>query len=120
MTASGDGEHVLLVVDDDDDLRSVLVEVLSDEGYTVKAAASGTEALALLQTIRPCMILLDLMMPGLSGWEVVAELEKDPSLATIPVCILSAVAAQAPSRSVATLQKPVPLPALLDAVAQHC
>ncbi|HUS65054.1 MAG TPA: response regulator [Kofleriaceae bacterium] len=108
------------MVDDDDDLREVLVEVLTDAGYTVEAAASGLEALALLTTLRPCLILLDLMMPGLSGWEVVETLQKDPVLAAIPVCILSAVAEQAPEVSVSRLQKPVPLPVLLDAVAQHC
>lgn len=74
----------ILVVDDDIHIGNMLEEILTKEGYGVTRAYSGTETLLLLSQIRPDLILLDLMLPGLSGEEVL------PKTKGIPVIVLSA------------------------------
>jgi CheY-like chemotaxis protein len=80
-----------LIVDDDPAILDGLAEYLGHDGYWVVGAADGTEALALLNSgVRPDVIVLDLLMPGMDGWDFrMAQLNK-PSLATIPVVIISA------------------------------
>lgn len=75
---------VIAVVDDDVDIGNMIEEVLTAEGYTVLRAYSGTEARMLFQHQRPDLILLDLMLPGLSGEELLAE------ITGIPVIVVSA------------------------------
>ena len=85
----------VLVVDDDRALREGLVELARMEGFSARAASNGLEALTLLnQGLRPLVILLDLGMPGLNGWEVVEALSHDASLAGIPVAIMSGIVAE--------------------------
>ncbi len=85
------GRPLILVVDDDADLRDALGEILLDDGYRVAAAANGREALDLLHAgLRPALILLDLRMPVCSGWQFREEQLGDPSLASIPVMVISA------------------------------
>jgi CheY-like chemotaxis protein len=89
--SSGAGTNgLVLVVDDDDDVRSVLVDVLSTEGYEVIAARNGREALRVAASARPALIILDLMMPVMSGWEFLVHQRADPRLAEIPVLAMSA------------------------------
>lgn len=76
----------ILIVDDDASINDMISEALADEGYTVHKAYSGTEALMLLEQIRPDLILLDLMLPGLAGEELL------PRLKDIPVIVVSAKA----------------------------
>jgi CheY-like chemotaxis protein len=84
------GPYVLLV-DDDDDLRQCLVDVLEDEGFLTQTASSGREALELLQNPElPGLILLDLMMPDLNGWQFYERKQADPRLAGIPVLVVTA------------------------------
>ena len=80
----------VLVVDDDDIIRGSLTDALVDEGYELRGAAHGQEALAVLTDWRPDVILLDLMMPVMDGWTFRAEQQKHPEHAEIPVIILSA------------------------------
>jgi CheY-like chemotaxis protein len=81
----------VLVVDDDFDIRDTLRELLEIEGLRVAIASNGREALQRLRDgVRPDLILLDLMMPEMSGWEFRGEQLRDPRLAGIPVVILSA------------------------------
>jgi CheY-like chemotaxis protein len=81
---------VILVVDDDQDIREALIEILTDEGHTATGASNGLEALASLQHApRPQLILLDLMMPVMNGWDFTAELAKDTGLSQIPIVLLS-------------------------------
>jgi len=82
----------VLVVDDDDDVREGVQSVLESEGHVTHGAANGREALSLIRnrTNPPRIILLDLMMPVMSGWEVLVELDVDPRLREIPVAIMSA------------------------------
>ena len=79
---------MILVVDDEPALRELLVDVLTDEGYTVLAAPDGRRALDLVPTERPALVLLDIMMPGLSGHEVVGRLREVPE--SPPVVLMSA------------------------------
>jgi len=80
----------VLVVDDDRDIRESLVELLESEGYEVSSAANGRDALAEARRTRPDVILLDQMMPVMSGREFQAAQARDPSLAGIPVLRISA------------------------------
>lgn len=110
----------VLVVDDDDDVRAAMTEVLEDAGYEVMAAANGQIALERMRDAQPALVLLDLMMPIVDGWEVVREMRTDPALATIPVCVLSAMAIYAPPDTAAVLEKPVTVASLLDEVNRFC
>jgi signal transduction histidine kinase/CheY-like chemotaxis protein len=84
-----DGKRVL-VVDDDPDARTMLGKILKEEGAEVVAAASGDEALTLIAQSPPDLVLLDLMMPGMSGFETVARLRAQPAGVGIPIMIVSA------------------------------
>jgi CheY-like chemotaxis protein len=85
-------ERVVLVVDDDMDVREALTDLLSDRGFQVMSAANGREALDLLRGLKdaPSVILLDLMMPIMDGYGFLQEHGKDSSLAAIPVAIITA------------------------------
>jgi CheY-like chemotaxis protein len=114
----------VLVVDDDPDIRDTIADVLSDEGYPVELACNGREALRMLGTAKaePGLILLDLMMPELDGWGFMAEVQKVPRLAAIPVIVFSAHSVNAeavgalPVRGF--LRKPLRLHELLDLVGR--
>jgi len=81
----------VLLIEDDYDVRETIAEVLGDEGYQVATAADGERALEQLRAgLRPMVILLDLMMPGMNGYQFRAEQLADPALAAIPVVILTA------------------------------
>ena len=81
----------ILVVDDDEGSRQALADVLSDEGYEVLALPTAQEALDYLRSFpAPKLIVLDLMMPGMEGWDFRHEQKRDPKLAGIPVIAVSA------------------------------
>ncbi|MCC6628074.1 MAG: response regulator [Chloroflexi bacterium] len=80
----------ILVVDDDAIIRSVVAEVLADEGYSTLQASNGGEALAALATWPADLIVLDLMMPVMDGWAFLAAKHHNADLAAIPVIVLSA------------------------------
>jgi CheY-like chemotaxis protein len=109
----------VLLVDDDDELREALADVLQAAGYLVDVTANGREAMVQMRACSPGLVLLDLMMPVMDGWEVVAEMQRDPTLASIPVCVLSAMSNTAPV-SQCVLAKPISGAALRAAVKQHC
>jgi CheY-like chemotaxis protein len=114
----------ILLVEDDASIRDTLRELLEDEGYRVLGAENGVEALRQLRSCAPHVILLDLMMPVMDGWELRKELQQDSALARIPVVIVSAdhmldqkvgaLAAQA------YLAKPFELEALLSTIRRLC
>jgi CheY-like chemotaxis protein len=113
-----------MIVDDDDDLRDALADVMTAEGYEVAAFADARAALAALeQGVTPFLIMLDLMMPGMSGWEFRAAQLENPALALIPVVVVTAAGhlndgAHALS-SVEVLHKPFALEILLPVVARY-
>ncbi len=109
----------VLVVEDDGPLRSAICSVLDDAGYGVQAAGDGRIALDLLRhETRPCLILLDLMMPRMNGWELYERMQADPRLATFPVLFISAFPASfAPTARY--IAKPFDLDRLLAIVEEH-
>jgi CheY-like chemotaxis protein len=115
----------ILVVDDDSDVRGALAVLLDTAGYAVVEAGHGREALELLRgESRFALILLDLFMPEMNGWAFLAEQVSDPTLALVPVIVISAdpdAAKRAKTPGVvARLAKPVEFDQLLDIVRQHC
>ena len=114
----------ILVVEDEPDLRSLMVGLLEGDGYRAVGASNGEEALeALREGLRPCLILLDLMMPRMDGWAFRAAQRREPSLAPIPVVVVTGYGQQLAARplgAVATLAKPFDLDKLLELVARHC
>ncbi len=83
--------HVVLVIDDDSAQRDLLSRFLEREGFAVRSAQDGRGGLELARTLNPRAILLDVMMPSMDGWSVLSALKADPSLATIPVVMVTFV-----------------------------
>lgn len=115
----------ILLIEDDDGTRTDLAELLEEQGYAVTAVVHGKEALDRLASgFRPRIILLDLMMPVMNGWEFRAELLKDPSLAAIPVVLLSGAGDLAQTAAalsaIGYCKKPLQLPRLLELIEQYC
>jgi CheY-like chemotaxis protein len=117
-------QQALMLVDDDVEIREVIGAVLEAEGYGVATAADGADALRQLRLgSRPCVILLDLRMPGMDGREFRERTVADPGLRDIPVVILSGdheapqVAAQI---GIECVMKPVDLERLLAIAARFC
>ena len=116
----------ILIVEDDIDIREALADVLGDAGYDVAQAGNGAEALTHLShaKVLPRLILLDLMMPIMDGYQFRLEQEKVPKLALIPVVVLSAARngeeLAAPIRPASFLGKPVDLKQLLKIVGPLC
>jgi DNA-binding response OmpR family regulator len=112
----------ILVVDDEADMRVVLTTVLELEGYAVSAAADGEGALRAVAAARPALILLDLRLPGLSGWDV-AEALKAGGVA-VPILVLSAApdvgAAAAEIGAAGWVAKPFDVRDVLERVARLC
>lgn len=117
--------RTVLLVEDDVDGREAMTDALREQGYAVICAANGKEALEQLNSgIRPRVILLDLMMPVMDGWEFLNERNRVPSFAEIPVVVLSAYsnpseAGDGPEIS-GYLQKPFACERLLATVKRHC
>jgi CheY-like chemotaxis protein len=107
----------ILVVDDDEAIREVVADVLRGEGYRVTLGENGEEALAELRRdgANYDLVLLDLMMPVMSGWEVLEQVGEDPSLSRVPVIVMSAMGGPGER---AQLVKPIDLDRLLDEVKQ--
>jgi len=80
----------VMIVDDDPRLSAALQFKLEQAGYQVRAARNGQDFLAQLELQRPDLILLDLMMPDMSGLEVLEYLQSDPELSSIPVLVVTA------------------------------
>jgi DNA-binding response OmpR family regulator len=85
-----DHRRTVLVVEDDPPLRRMVSLFLRAAGYRVRAAEDGSSGLALAQEERPDLVLLDLMLPELDGWEVLRRIKGDAFTAAIPVLVLTA------------------------------
>lgn len=115
----------VMIIDDDRGICEMLELLLEDEGYTTQIAYNGMDGLMRLQsTPKPCIILLDLNMPIMTGWEFRHEQKKDPALAEIPVAIISADRSlqQQPFSidAVDYFRKPVEVERLLDLLDNVC
>jgi two-component system alkaline phosphatase synthesis response regulator PhoP len=102
----------VLVVDDDAIFRAILCEVLKGEGCSVREANNGHQALEMVRAHVPDLILTDLMMPTMNGWDLCAELARDERFVDVPVAVISAIARMRPLGA-RTLEKPVKLAQLL-------
>ena len=85
-----DEPRTVLVADDDEDILQLVSFRLERAGYTVVTAADGQQALAAARQHQPDLAVLDVMMPGLNGYEVTRQLRADPATAAIPVILLTA------------------------------
>jgi CheY-like chemotaxis protein len=124
--SNADGEKpIVLVVEDDPDIRETIAQILDEEGYAVLVAENGQAALSrLAEGPRPRLILLDLMMPIMDGLEFREQQRQDPKYADIPVIIVSA---DGNARQKATnlgaaghIRKPVGIDELLAVVQRYC
>ena len=113
------GSAVVLVVEDDESSRELVVSYLESQGLTLLTAGSGDEGLRIARDSRPDVILLDLLMPGKSGWETLYKLRSSPATAGIPVIITSVMDEKKMAFALGAtdyLVKPVAKETLLDAV----
>src|SRR5207245_1245951 len=109
----------VLIVEDDEDLREMMAQLLTLEGFHAATASNGREALEYLEAATcPDLILLDLMMPVMDGWEFRRRQQADPALAEVPVIVLSALdqARAAALEATAFLKKPLDFDRLLALV----
>lgn len=109
----------VLVVDDDPDIRESLKDLLETEQMDVATACNGREALVWLETHpQPGVVLLDLMMPVMNGWELLWAMKERRRFASIPVVIVSAAIGDARTEGVRFLPKPIRSEDLLEIVHQ--
>jgi CheY-like chemotaxis protein len=109
----------VLIVEDDSDSRETLRELLELEGYAVKTAANGQEALRELEEYTPCVMLLDLAMPVMDGQAVIEQLRNDGRLDSLHVIIITSSPYKAPA-GLKVLAKPIDLTKLSQAIAAVC
>lgn len=118
-------QRTILIVDDDKDIRETLKELFEEEGFVANCAENGEHALAVLRTgdALPCVILLDLTMPVMDGYEFRAAQLADPVLAAVPVIVMTADADLEDKRRRVgcehALKKPLQVQALLDVIATY-
>ena len=117
---------LVLIVEDDQDLRESIEAALAVRGHHVATACNGVEALAFLraQTVAPRLVLLDLMMPNMNGFDLRAEMNAHPALAAIPVVVITGAPVLAERRSAElqteVLAKPIELGTLMTTVGRFC
>lgn len=111
---------MILIVDDEPDIRESLEEFFQDEGFPVRTAADGGAALASLERGElPCVVILDLLMPVLDGNQVYERMRADPRWSQVPVIVSTSAPERAPSGAM-IMRKPVNLDRLLGMVRRHC
>jgi CheY-like chemotaxis protein len=113
--------HTVLVVEDEKELREMMREALESNGYAVVTAEEGRDALAAIEQIQhPCLVLLDLLMPGMNGWDFFEAIRARPKYAAVPVIVHSSAPAGAPQGAARVLRKPVDFDRLLEVVREFC
>jgi CheY-like chemotaxis protein len=114
------GAKTVLLVEDDLTIRDILQDQLEEDGYDVVPASNGRQALEYLtEDSLPDLIILDLMTPIVTGWQVLEHLRGEPALARIPVIVVTASSGNKPSGAVKVLRKPFRLDALFDTVRSY-
>jgi CheY-like chemotaxis protein len=110
----------ILVVEDDPDIREAVVTALETEGFQVLSAENGARALEVLGAMpHPSLILADLMMPVMDGWQLIRALRHDDRFATLPVVVVSALSEHAPE-GLMRIKKPIDLDDLIKIVSDLC
>ena len=109
----------ILLAEDDLEIRDIVQELLEEKGYDVIPARTGRQALDFLSLdprSPPDLVILDLMMPIVTGWQVLEAIQQDPMLSKVPVVILTAMSQDRPTGAAAFLRKPFQVEALLETV----
>lgn len=109
----------ILLAEDDLEIRDIVQELLEEKGYDVIPARTGRQALDFLSMdprSPPDLVVLDLMMPIVTGWQVLEAIQHDPVLAKVPVVIVTATSQDRPTGAAAFLRKPFRVEALLEAI----
>jgi CheY-like chemotaxis protein len=113
--------HTVLVVEDEEELRESMRDLLEDDGFVVVTARDGREALdALARIDHLCVVLLDLLMPRMNGWEFLDELRARPQLTHVPVVVHSSAPGGAPAGATRVLSKPLQPERLLSVIREYC
>ena len=86
-----DSGSVVLIIDDDPTVRDLMRRTLEKEGFTLRYASGSEQGLRMARQLRPAVITLDVMMPGMDGWAVLSALKNDPEVAEIPVVMVTIV-----------------------------
>jgi CheY-like chemotaxis protein len=110
----------ILVVEDDVRALEALTDLLESSGYAVKRAQNGREALIQAKERPPGMILLDLSMPVMDGWEFMRQQRLEPSIADIPVVVITALVSAVPAGAKALVTKPINVNRLMSLVEKYC
>ena len=114
-------KHTVLLIEDDEELRELMRDALELNGYSVVAAIDGQDALERLSSVDDvCLVLLDLLMPRMNGWEFYAATRQRDELVDVPVIVHSSVARDAPEGVTRVLEKPLQLELLLSTVREFC
>lgn len=119
------GTYRILAVDDLEDNLFLLQTVLESEGYEVETATSGSDALAKISELPPDLVLLDVMMPGMTGIEVTQRIRKNQNLQELPVVLITAYGENTAQQGIKVgandyLSKPLDLDKLLEKVRAFC
>ena len=113
--------HTVLVVEDDRELREMMRDALEFNGYAVVTAGNGVDALAKLAAIEsPCLVILDLLMPQMNGWDFFEQMRQHTDFASVPVVVHTSAPSRAPAGAARVLQKPVVFERLLSVVREYC
>ena len=117
------GKRAVLVADDDEAVRELVATILEEEGYAVRTAASGSEALSVARQERPAVVLMDVNMPGLDGLSACRRLRADERLAALPVVLMSSQPIPGDElrrcRADNFLPKPFDITELVDEIERH-
>ena len=109
----------VLIVDDDELIRETLCELVEMAGCSAMVAANGREALRLMTEHRPCLVILDLLMPVMTGNELLEVMRHEPALAGVPVVVSTSAPDRAPP-GVPIIRKPVNIDAVVEWMQRTC
>jgi CheY-like chemotaxis protein len=113
--------HTVLIVEDEEDLRDMLRDALELNGYSVVTASNGQEALTKIAGIHElCLVILDLLMPVMNGWDCFQKIRERSEFASVPVVVHTSAAFRAPAGATRVLQKPLKFDRLLSVVKEYC
>jgi len=119
MASSEMRTSTILLAEDDLEIRDIVQEILEERGYDVIPARTGKQAIDFLcldPRSPPDIVILDLMMPIVTGWQVLETIQNDPALAKVPVVVMTATNQDRPTGAAAFLHKPFQIDALLEAI----
>lgn len=110
---------MILLAEDDEDVREMLAFTLSSRGFAVETVTDGRAVMAAMAIKRPCLVILDLVMPVMTGHQVLAQMKAE-HLDDIPVCVISALGGPTPVAAVAYLCKPFDLTEVVSIAEKYC